>query len=116
LFGFNFIYLVLNENSQFYLGTGIGFEKSNYNYESRSGNSFYSYELEKTGFVFIPAIGGEYLLSPEFSLGVEFNYHIRSLSGSTTETESNQATNRGKNKNNVSTLGTYFTARYYLNL
>ncbi len=115
LFGCNLIYLVQNENSHFYFGTGIGYEKFTYNSENRSGNSFDNYEFERSGFVFIPTIGGEYLLSPEFSFGVEINYLIMSLSGSSTETGNNQSTYRSKNTYDVSTLGAFFTARYYLN-
>lgn len=115
LLGSNFIFLVQNEKSHLYFGAGIGYEKITYSNEYKSGSSFGNYDYERSGLVLIPTIGGEYFLSSEFSFGVEINYQILNLSGSSTETGNNQSTYRAKNTYEVSTIGAYFTARYYLN-
>jgi len=117
LFGSNFLFLFKKENSLFYIGGGIGYQKSVDSRENKSG-SFNSqkYETDMSGLAIIPTIGGEYSISPEFALGVEINYQILSLTGSYTGTQTNSSDEKTKETSDFSTLGAYFTARYFFTL
>lgn len=116
LFGANFLFLFQKENSLFYLGSGIGFENSVSSHESISGNYTQKEETDLGGLVIIPTLGGEYMLAPEFALGVEINYQVFFLSGTTVQSATNYSDNKRKLTSDFSTLGAFFTARYFFSL
>ncbi len=116
LFGSNVLFLFQKENSLFYIGAGIGYQKSVDSQENKYGIFSRKYETDMGGLAIIPTIGGEYSLSPEFALGVEINYQILSLSGSYTRTETNYPDVKEKETSDFSSLGAYFTARYFFTL
>lgn len=113
--GVNLLVLFQKENSHFFIGAGIGRLIISQEYEYRSGNSFDLDTYDLSGLAITPLVGGEYFLSTDFALGVELSYQFTNLDGEIKNEGSGQITGTLNREFKSSTVGAYFTARYFLN-